>query len=498
MSHLPDAEEASLPRYDENKYQESETEAQDQQGSLSERRDNPQHENLQPEYPVRVIVEGLGIPATDVEAPSPEALWQCLVEQIGSWHFKPDLQAVQILLAFEASYQISTEDHLWLHLIGPSSSGKTSLGIAMIDGLFTDHHQLGEITPNTFLSGLTRGKQKGKLNSFLHQIGDRGLIYAPDFTNFLSNDHLTVGKIAGQLREIYDGKMTKRAGSMEHVNEWSGNVAMITAFTPSVESKWHSHNREGERFLTLRWHGAEAVGETEERRLGGLMKLNGKKDRQEELREIVRELILQGGEENVIDEQGKPRAVLHGLTNPGTTNIQDRSFRLARLVGKLRTLPVRSDGKNISHVAGEESPGRVFKQLIKVARGWASLMRRDEVLQSDWALAERLAIDTIPETRRWLLESLPWGSGSAVTRVELLQEMTPFQGKEAVEWHLADLKALGVVGVNGAGEVFLKDKFVALAEAGCPGWVAGLQVGYEEKVLEAQDRIESKEFGVVR
>jgi len=336
------------------------------------------------------------------------------------------------------------------------------------------------------------------MNSFLHQIGDRGLIYAPDFTNFLSNDALTVGKIAGQLRQIYDGYTSKRAGSMDHVNEWSGSVAMITAFTPSKEHAWHSHNREGERFLTLRWHGAEAVGEAEEQQLGGLMKLSGKKERQTELRDMVRELVLQGGEENVTDENGEPRATCHGLSSPSTSNIQDRSFRLARLVGKLRTLPVRSDGKNISHVAGEESPGRVFKQLIKVARGWASLMRSDEVAPEDWGLAERLAIDTIPEVRRWLLESLPWGRGSAVTSVDLLQEMTPFEGREAVEWHLADLKALGVVGVNGAGEIVLKDKFVALAEAGCPGWVERLQEGYEERVLEAQDRMEKKEFGIVR
>ena len=434
------------------------------------------------------VAEVVALLAEDLLEPSPgpEQLWKLLVEQISSWHFKPDLQAVQIILAFEASYQISTEDHLWLHLVGPSSSGKTSLGIAMLDNLFGDHHQLGEITPNTFLSGLTRGKQKGKMNSFLHQIGDRGLIYAPDFTNFLSNDHLTIGKVAGQLREIYDGKMTKRAGSMDHVNEWIGNVAMITAFTPSKESAWHSHNREGERFLTLRWHGAEAVGEAEERRLGGLMKLGGKKERQDELREVVRELIMYSGEET-------PEGVTNGLSSPRTSNIQDRSFRLARLVGKLRTLPIRSDGKNISHVAGEESPGRVFKQLIKVARGWASLMRRDEVLPEDWGLAERLAIDTIPEVRRWLLEGLPWG-GSGVTRVELLQEMTPIQGKEAVEWHLADLKALGVVGMNGMGEVFLRDKFQQLAEAGCPGWVEKLREGWEEQMELATVRMEEREF----
>lgn len=434
-----------------------------------------------------VVNDGEPTPPNMAE-PSPEELWQQIQDAINSWHFQPDFQAVQIILAFEASYQISKSDHLWLHLVGPSSSGKTSLGIAMLDELFPDHHQLGEITPNTFLSGLTRGKQKGKMNSFLHQIGGRGLVYAPDFTNFLSNDDMTVGRVAGQLREIYDGKITKRVGSSDQVNQWEGELGFITAFTPSKEYAWHKHNREGERFLTMRWHGVEPRGEEEEALLGRLMKRQDKKECQVELRRLVKQLL----------ELGKEEEKIHGLTTPDTNNIEDRSYKLARLVGKLRTLPIRSDGKNISHVAGEEGPGRVFKQLIKVARGWSSIMRRTEVDVEDWTLAERLAIDTIPETRRWLLESLPWGGGDSVTRPELLLEMTPFHGREALEWHLQDLLALGVVGMNEAREVWLKDKFVELAEAGSPGWVAGLRENRDDLAAEALLRLEQKEFGVMR
>lgn len=441
--------------------------------------------SLDVDYPSPAIGV-VGTVETSSTEQTPESIWQRLQEQIKLWHFKPDFQAVQIILAFEASYQISFGDNLWLHLIGPSASGKTSLGIALLDGLYPDHHMLGEITPNTFLSGLTRGRQKGKFNSFLHQIGEKGLVYAPDFTNFLSSDPTIVGKIAGQLREIYDGQASRRAGSMEAANNWSGNVAFITAFTPSKEHSWLMHNREGERFMTLRWHGAEPVGAEEEVALGRILKATSdRKARQHTLRELVRELLEHNKGDNT-----------NGLSNPETDNIEDRSYKLAKLVAKLRTLPIRSDGKNISHIAGEEGPGRVFKQLIKVARGWASLLRRDQIDVVDWQLAERLAVDTIPETRRWILESFSWSGG--VVRPELLLEMTPFENKEALQWHLNDLLALKVVGANAAGEWWLMDRFVELAESGCEGWVKGLQEGHEERVEKAVERGKQREFEVVR
>lgn len=486
-------------------------------------------------------------PLEHLEPESPESIWQELTREILEFHFKPDLMAVQIILAFEASYQLHNEDHLWLHLIGPSSSGKTSLGIALLDGLFPDHHQLGEISPNTFLSGLARGKQKGKMNSFLHQIGDKGLVYAPDFTNFLSNDPQTVGKVAGQLREIYDGSMTKRAGSMDTVNEWKGQVGMITAFTPSKESAWHYHNREGERFLSLRWPGTRVETAEDEAELGRIMNLGGKKARQGRLRELVRKLLLwkpgepgemggpderikgsDDGSRAVRENQGAANSnrlansvharggisaagnhdpgrgdvpelspVYDRLSKPDSTGVSRWAYRLARVIGKLRTLPVRADGKNISHIAGEEGSGRAFKQLIKCAVGWRSLMRGNEVTVEDWRLSERLAVDTIPEVRRWMLEGMPW-SGDGLTSKELLLEITPFHSLEAVEWHLADLKALGVVGTNQAGEVWLMDEFVELVESAAPGWVRGLRESREEKVAQAEERLAKDAFEVRR
>lgn len=435
----------------------------------------------------KVNEEGTADIPSIIPSQTPAEIWKKLVTQVEEWYFRPDLEALKIILAAEASYQLSDSEQLWIHLIGPSSSGKTSLGIALLDGLYPDHHMLGEITPNTFLSGLTRGREKGKMNSFLHQIGEKGLIYAPDFTNFLASNPEIVAKVAGQFREIYDGSANRRAGSMEKANSWKGSVAVVTAFTPSKEHAWHAHNREGERFLTLRWPGTSPRGEEERKAFGRILKSTGdKKVRQEALRDIVRELIEAG---RAVDATG------HGMEFPDTHKIEDTSYSLAELVGLLRTLPVRPDGRVISHVAAIEGAGRSFKQLIKAAAGWAALMRKPEVDLEDWKLAERLAIDTIPEPRRWILEALPWDGGCS--SVDLLLEMTPFENKSAVEWHVADLVALKVVGMNRVGEVTLRREFVELAERGCGDWVRGLREGFEEKLEGAEERAIQSEFALV-
>lgn len=96
-----------------------------------------------------------------------------------------------------------------------------------------------------------------------------------------------------------------------------------------------------------------------------------------------------------------------------------------------------------------------------------------------------------------MLEGMPWG-GDGISSKELLLEITPFHSLEAVEWHLADLKALGIVGMNQAGEVWLMDEFVELVESAAPGWVAGLREGREEKVAKAEERLAKDAFEIRR
>jgi hypothetical protein len=94
---------------------------------------------------------------------------------------EPDHEALNVVLAFIASYFLHERNPLWLHIVGESSSGKTELGMAPVALDYAEFHHLDDLTANTLLSGLTKGKDSGKRNSFLHRVGIFGLVYQEDF-----------------------------------------------------------------------------------------------------------------------------------------------------------------------------------------------------------------------------------------------------------------------------------------------------------------------------
>lgn len=419
-----------------------------------------------------------GLPGSDNNSnPSPVKLFNELLAQIRTWHYDPDIEIIKIILSFIVAYKFHEPDPLWIHIIGPSGSGKTSLGIALLDRLYPDHHPLGDLTSNTLLSGLVKGKEKGKRNSLLHRIGEFGLLYAPDFTNFLGKHPQEISAVAGQLRQVYDGHATKDTGAGDTRNEWFGRISMITAMTPSKESKWLAYNRDGERFEVLRWPKAPATNEMIEM-------IGSRSGNEDDLREEMR---------------ARARSLIDQVTiKASSAGLAARVGQLPSLIAKLRTQPFRPDGYHISHVMDEASPGRMIQQLFKVARGWASLMGRNEANEEDWKLAERLATDSIPETRKWILESMGWG-GEIVTPQELL-EMTPFYSWEGgLGYQVDDLVALGIMGKIGTGELYLTDSFLEMAWEAMPDWINRTQAEYsfEEKVERAKTNMDKKEFSKV-
>lgn len=93
--------------------------------------------------------------------------------------------------------------------------------------------------------------------SFLHRLGTKGIIYSKEFGTVLASHPNELNAIAAQLREIYDGSMTLVSGGGAGTIKWKGRVSMITAYTPSKEAAWFELSGEGDRFLILRWDGAQ-------------------------------------------------------------------------------------------------------------------------------------------------------------------------------------------------------------------------------------------------
>jgi hypothetical protein len=135
---------------------------------------------------------------------------------------------IEVILAICVATRMKT-DPIWLMIVGAPSSGKTEL--VSIVGKVPFIHEISTMTENTFLSGMK--SYGGKDNSLLHKIGPNGLIVLKDYTTILSMRREKKDIIISQLREIYDGRLTKMTGNGND-QEWSGKINVLAATTDAV------------------------------------------------------------------------------------------------------------------------------------------------------------------------------------------------------------------------------------------------------------------------
>src|SRR5215831_13165678 len=76
--------------------------------------------------------------------------------------YKPDLQALRIVLGTLKSHYLNLGDPAWLFLVAPPGTGKTTMAILSASGL-PSVIPLGALTENTFLSGFYGQREPGLL-----------------------------------------------------------------------------------------------------------------------------------------------------------------------------------------------------------------------------------------------------------------------------------------------------------------------------------------------
>jgi len=117
---------------------------------------------------------------------------------IDKWYADPDYQAFRISLGVVRSHFLPLRKPIWLFMVAPPGSGKTSIMVQAIAGL-PRSIVIGNLTSNTFLSGVAGksqvgilerlGKQTEVINDFgfvdLVTLGD-ALFLFKDFTTVLS------------------------------------------------------------------------------------------------------------------------------------------------------------------------------------------------------------------------------------------------------------------------------------------------------------------------
>jgi hypothetical protein len=305
--------------------------------------------------------------------------------------YKPDFQAIRVMLGAAKSHYLGVGDPAWLFVVAPPGSGKTTMAIMGAAGL-PEVQSLGSFTPSTFLSGFYSRREPGLLEKLgpttekagTHTTAGNAILLVKDFTTVLSMRRETRAEILSQLREIHDGEFRKDFGTGE-TKVWRGRITILAAVTPVIDRHYSIFTVLGERFLQLRWHRPDSL-------------------------EAGRTAIQQQGKEGAI--RNELRSAIKKLFDRSTTSpptmtpkAELRMANLAEVIAIARTHVFRSSygNREIEYVPEPEANTRISKALAAIAKGIAALNQRTSVSEQDLQDAFRLGIDCIPENRRRLI-----------------------------------------------------------------------------------------------
>ena len=347
--------------------------------------------------------------------------WQQLEAVFRGIHHDPDLMAIRALYATVAAHYLSGPT-VWMFAVAPPSSGKTE---ALMPLQAMGATIISAVTPQTFISGWTRRKKgqsfdEGSDASLLNRIKN-GIIVCKDFSQVLSMPKKTKGPILADLRDIYDGYISKEFGTGER-KEWKGRITLIAGVTQDIDSHYSVFQTLGERFVQIRWKRPGGVK-------AALMAMRTNLEQSHRLlEEAVRNLL------------GPIRS--SKTTNPCIPEPQQvRIANLAEFTVRART-HVPRDGytREIVYMPEPEASPRLAQQLEQLARGSALLDGRPEVDGNNVALAERVALDSIRADRRAILDRIRAGEMTVGELAKAIRLSQP-----SVSRRVEELRGLGLV-----------------------------------------------------
>jgi hypothetical protein len=312
--------------------------------------------------------------------------------------YKPDLQAIRIVLGAIQAHRLNLGDPAWLFVVAPPGSGKTTMSIMGTCGL-PDVVMLGDFSENTFLSGFHGHHQPGMLEKLGHTVQDgqtyisngNAVLMAKDFTTVLSMRREKRAAILGQLREIHDGQFKRDFGTGV-TKIWRGRVTIIAAVTPVLDKYYAIFSVLGERFLQLRWHRPDS----EEAGVWAIRQQGKEQQFQADVKHVIGRILEAGT---------KTPPTLAPL-------MQLRIASLAEIIALGRTHVYRSSfgNRDIEHVPEPEANTRISKGLAALAKGVASLRGHTQVAEEDLQDIFRVGLDSLQDYRRRLFLAVANGA----------------------------------------------------------------------------------------
>lgn len=353
-----------------------------------------------------------------------------------------DRDLVRLTLAVIIGNQLPNRRPIWLMLVAPPSSGKTTTLNALL-GLevhtqagerINPVHSISDMTENSFASGMQRSDAE---TSLLFKIPNGGVMVFKDFTSILSKRAEAKTIIMGQLREVYDGTYVKRTGTGKDI-AWTGKIGAIAGVTQAVYQHLESMSVMGDRFMLYQ------IPQPDRKEM---LKFKLRQEEQGTTEDVqmplARELVHKYMQQ-AFDALQTVKVTLDAQT-------QDEIIDVADFCTMVRSGIIMNDYTGeIVFVPEPEMPARMFEQMLAIA-ATLILMRKidnpDEELGStleaaDFKLMYKIAYDSIPVVRRIALTYLAKYKGGVDTAA--LARKINYPTKVVGSW-LEQLNALGVV-----------------------------------------------------
>lgn len=293
---------------------------------------------------------------------------------------------IEVIIAICIATRMKT-DPIWLMIVGAPSSGKTEL--VSIVGKIPFVHDISTMTENTFLSGMK--SYGGKDNSLLHKIGPNGLIVLKDYTTILSMRREKRDVIISQLREIYDGRLTKVTGNGND-QEWSGKINVLAATTDAVYLDDNGNATMGRRMIgyNMPTFSRQMRKEITKRAQQNNDDIAEKRSHiQDVMAEYIQHLFT----------------VLPQKLPDLQEELADQLIDLAEFMTHARTAVVRDFKGEIKMGMEKEMPMRSFSQIYTLAK-MLMWLNDGKIEKRHIDILIKIAIDSIPKDRLTVLPKL--------------------------------------------------------------------------------------------
>jgi hypothetical protein len=357
-----------------------------------------------------------------------------LITKVKEYMYLEDTGAIKIALASIIATRMKLGEPIWLIIIGASSGGKSQIlrPLSLTDAKFL--HRVDDLTENTFLSGMKVGKGKAE-PSLLHRIGNFGMIVISDLTVIFSKNKEARSAILSQFRMIYDGEMTKFAGTSGEPLHWGpGSLGVLAGSTPTIYGHFEEVSDMGERFIYYRM---KHYDEEKATRLAMNRKIYGK-DLDKVLGGFYEEYIkttIKGWEGDVVLPE----------------DIRERIIKIAMFAERARTaISMDFQKKNVTRIPVSAFAMRVALQLEAVAKG-LYIISGGKLEAEDYHILDWCAYSLTNEEKRGVLHilgSVGYGIGVPTSKVADLLGLST----EVTRNILQNLAAVKIIKRGGTGD----------------------------------------------